>query len=136
MLLQRTVHCDANLRLGTIHQPQQTSHLQIDVLTPNLNQLQLTIEHASTLALAAFYLERRDFAQRSRDKIHTWFLDEKIGMVPSMRGAALVFGRTDGGRPEGVNDLAALPELLNTVGLLAAVCFCRAAIWPLFPSRL
>ena len=91
------------------------------MLTPNKEHMQLTIEHASTLALVAYYTSNATYAQRSRDKIYTWFLHLWKGMLPKLRGAALIYGQTRGGRPEGVNDLATLPELLNTVGLLATV---------------
>jgi Alginate lyase len=109
------------------------------MLTPNKVLLELTIEHISTLALAAYFLNDEDYAKRARDKTIAWFLDPNTGMLPTLRGAGVVFtgstveGTT--GRPEGINDLATLPDLLNGLGLLAMVrtplatrLLCHAAV--------
>jgi hypothetical protein len=100
--------------------------VQVYSLTPNKDHLALTIDYAMTLALATFYTGDPRYAQRARDKIYLWFLDPAQGMRPSLRGAAVVAeqvvkGRQNSGRPEGINDLASLPDLLNTVALLAKV---------------
>lgn len=97
-------------------------------LTPNKRHMELTIEDAMTLALAAFYLDDAAYARRSRDKVWAWFLDPAAGMTPTLRGAAVHAGVTTSGRPEGIYDLARLTDLINTVSLLRLV--------RLLPSRL
>ena len=79
-----------------------------------------------TLALAGFYLDNPAYSRRARDKIWAWFLDPEAGMLPTLRGAAVQAGATDSGRPEGVFDLARLPDLINTVSLLRLVRAARA----------
>ena len=96
--------------------------MQVQTLTPNLFLLQLTIEHVSTLALGAYFLDQPAWAKHARDKVATWFLDGDKGMLPNLRFAALVPGQTTSGRPEGINDFSALPDLLNGIGLIAQVC--------------
>jgi hypothetical protein len=85
--------------------------------------MELTIDEAMILALAAYFHDNDKYAKRSRDKIYAWFLDPQSGMKPSLRGAALHAGITKSGRPEGIADLSSLSDLINTVGLLNLVCF-------------
>lgn len=97
-------------------------------LTPNRDQLAQTMEHITTLSLAAFFTRNAAYAQRARDKVFAWFLDPQVGMRPSLRGAALVPGVTRSGRPEGIQDLAPLPDVINSVALLRRVRTCLPSL--------
>lgn len=92
--------------------------MQVYELTPNKRHLELTIEHASTLALAWFFSGNARYAQRARNKIYTWFLDPNISMLPDLRVAGVHRGGTRFGRPEGIFDMARLPDLLNAAVML------------------
>jgi len=92
--------------------------VQVYELTPNKRHLELTIEHAKTLALAWFFTGSARYAQRARDKIFTWFLDPAISMYPDLRVAGVHRGGTKFGRPEGIFDMARLPDLLNAAVML------------------
>jgi hypothetical protein len=91
-------------------------------LTPNKRHLELTIEHISTLALAAYFTGNMDYANRARQKAFVWFLDPQTAMVAKYAGrlAGIRRGGTKYGRPEGIFDMRGLPELLNGVTLLAS----------------
>jgi hypothetical protein len=95
---------------------------QVYDLTPNKRHLELTIEHISTLALAAYFTGNMDYANRARQKAFVWFLDPQTAMVAKYAGrlAGIRRGGTKYGRPEGIFDMRGLPELLNGVTLLAS----------------
>ena len=99
--LQLRVHVNSAFvrELQRFAHPSLNACVQVALLTPNREHMQLTIEHASALALAAYYTSNASYAQRSRDKIFTWFLHPWKGMLPTLRGAALIYGQTKGGRP-------------------------------------
>ena len=101
-------------------------------LTPNKRHLELTIEHASTLALAWFFTGNAKYARRARDKVYTWFLDPNISMYPDLRVAGVHRGGTKFGRPEGISDMARLPDLLNAAVMLEGA----ADIWSAEDTRL
>lgn len=101
-------------------------------LTPNKRHLELTIEHASTLALAWFFTGNAKYARRARDKVYTWFLDPNISMYPDLRVAGVHRGGTKFGRPEGIFDMARLPDLLNAAVMLEGA----TDIWSAEDTRL
>lgn len=106
--------------------------VQVYELTPNKQHLELTIEHASTLALAWFFTGSTKYAQRARDKVYTWFLDPAISMLPALRVAGVHRGGTKFGRPEGIFDMARLPDLLNAAVMLEGA----AGIWSADDTRM
>jgi Alginate lyase len=96
--------------------------MQVYDFTPNKRHLELTIEHISTLALAYFFTADLKYAQRAREKAAAWFLNPETAMIAKYAGrlAAVRRGGTAYGRPEGVYDMARLPDLLNGAILLAS----------------
>ncbi|NJR41830.1 MAG: hypothetical protein HC767_03380 [Akkermansiaceae bacterium] len=95
--------------------------MQVYDLTPNKRHLELTIEHISTLALAYFFTGNQAYSDRARQKAHVWFLNADTAMIAkyALRLAGVRRGGTVFGRPEGIFDMADLPELLNGITLLA-----------------
>lgn len=96
--------------------------MQVYDLTPNKRHLELTIEHISTLALAFYFTKDLSYARRAREKANAWFLDPQTAMVAKYAGrlAGVRRGGTMFGRPEGIYDMARLPDLLNGIIMLAS----------------
>ena len=91
-------------------------------LTPNKRHLELTIEHISTLSLAYYFTQEIKYARRAKEKASAWFLDPATAMLAKYAGrlAGVRRGGTLYGRPEGIYDMARLPDLLNGIIMLAS----------------
>lgn len=73
--------------------------MQLEVTHPDNVWLRDTIDTVKWLGLAFFFSEDRRFAEQARNRVVTFFLDENLGMLPTLQFAQSVPGVVDG-RPQ------------------------------------
>ena len=76
------------------------------------------VRGVKTLALGYFFTGRDDYAAHAAKLLRVWFLDGTTRMNPHLRYAQAVPGRNVG-RAAGIIETHNLPELVDTVGILA-----------------
>lgn len=89
----------------------------------DLHALAALCSAVNTLAVAWFYSEHEDFAERAGLLLRTWFLDPQTRMNPHLMYAQSIAGSCPG-RAKGIIDAAQLAVLVDSVGLLEG-----AAAW-------
>jgi hypothetical protein len=72
-----------------------------------------------TLALAAHHLGERRYAEHAAKLLRAWFLDPATRMNPNLNFAQAIPGITEG-RGEGIIELVVMPQVIESVGLVAA----------------
>ena len=83
------------------------------------NRLSEMTDGVITLALAWYFTERNDYAQKAAELLRTWFLNKETRMNPHLHYAQMVPGVNDGrGRCYGLIDSYSFVEMLSAVKLL------------------
>jgi len=86
--------------------------------TSDRRRLDDLVRGVTTLALGYFFTGREDYAAHAARLMRAWFLDDATRMNPHLRYAQAVPGRNVG-RAAGIIETHNLPELVDTVGILA-----------------
>jgi len=86
--------------------------------TSDRRRLDNLVKGVKTLALGYFFTGRDDYAAHAARLLRAWFLDDATRMNPHLRYAQAVPGRNVG-RAAGIIETHNLPELVDTVGILA-----------------
>ena len=86
--------------------------------TSDRRRLDDLVRGVTTLALGYFFTGREDYAAHAARLLRAWFLDDATRMNPHLRYAQAVPGRNVG-RAAGIIETHNLPELVDTVGILA-----------------
>src|SRR3990172_2194727 len=86
--------------------------------TSDRRRLDDLVRGVTTLALGYFFTGREDCAAHAARLMRAWFLDDATRMNPHLRYAQAVPGRNVG-RAAGIIETHNLPELVDTVGILA-----------------
>jgi hypothetical protein len=71
------------------------------------------------LALAAYHLDDKRYAEHAAALLRTWFLDPATRMNPNLNFAQAVPG-INAGRGEGIIELIVMPQVVESIGLVAA----------------
>jgi hypothetical protein len=69
------------------------------------------------LALAYDHLDDRRYAERAAVLVRTWFIDPATRMNPNFNHAQAIPG-VNSGRPEGIIEAIALPDIIESIGVL------------------
>ena len=80
-------------------------------------QLSGLVNNVQTLAMAWYFSEKNEYAERAAELLRIWFLDEETLMNPHLEYAQAIPGRTPG-RFIGVIDAAKLHTLVDAIALL------------------
>ena len=86
--------------------------------TSDRRRLDDLVRGVTTLALGYFFTGREDYAAHAARLMRAWFLDDATRMNPHLRYDQAVAGRNVG-RAAGIIETHNLPELVDTVGILA-----------------
>jgi hypothetical protein len=84
----------------------------------DLSRLQAMSSNVETLALAYYYSDDANYADRAALLLRAWFVDPTTAMNPNMNYAQAIPGREDG-RAEGVLDTSRLQRVVDAIGLIA-----------------
>jgi hypothetical protein len=80
--------------------------------------LENLVASVKTLALAYYFTATEDYAKHATTMLQVWFLDVATRMNPNLRYAQTIPGR-NAGRAAGIIETHNLPDLIDSVGLLA-----------------
>jgi Alginate lyase len=83
------------------------------------DRLQRFADDVQILALAAHHLGDRRYGEHSAKLLRAWFLDPDTRMNPNLNFAQAVPG-INSGRAEGIIELIAMPQVVESIGLLKA----------------
>jgi hypothetical protein len=86
--------------------------------TSDRKRLDNMVQTVKTFALGYFFTDRETYAAQAAKTLRAWFLDAATKMNPHLRYAQSIPGRNQG-RGDGIIETHNLPELLDSVGLLA-----------------
>jgi hypothetical protein len=84
---------------------------------PDPANFSVMLSNVETLALAYYFTDNEEYADKAAEFIKTWFLNKETGMNPNLKYAQAIVGKNEG-RGTGIIDLHRMPELLDAVILL------------------
>lgn len=85
------------------------------------------VDDVYILTVAAYLLDRADFAKRAEKLLRTWFLDEETKMNPNLNHAQAIFGVSDG-RGIGIIDTVKLIPLISAMDYFTEISGTEATV--------
>ena len=75
-------------------------------------------ECVQQLSLAFYFTQNEKYAAQAARFLRVWFLDSTTKMNPNVEGGQIILGHHDRGRRAGINELRALPNVIDAESLM------------------